>query len=628
MTGGLIETAETFRQVIEAARLGLWRWQQSDDVFSFSPQACHLLGVVEGRVSRAAFMHCAALPDRPALELALHDLTDGSGQIDLHFHTDKSVEPHKLLRVRGRLDANGASGILIEAGRHHTSDYTASRLASIVASSDDAIITKTLEGIVTDWNAGAETIFGYAAKEIVGKPIDLLIPSGREAEERDILARIRRGERVERFESQRRHKDGSIIDVSLAVSPLLDRAGRLVGASKVARNITAAKRAQEAVEDREAQLRSILDTVPDAMIVIEPHGQVQSFSATAQRMFGYTAEDVIGHNVSMLMPEPYRHQHDDYLGRYLATGIRKIIGIGRVVVGQRKDGSTFPMELSVGEARSGAHRLFTGFIRDLTEQQETQNRLQDLQAELIHMSRFTALGEMASTLAHELNQPLSAIANYLKGGQRVLAGGQNEASATARMAMERAAEQALRAGQIIRQLRDFVTRGESQRNLEQLTQLIEEASSLALIGSKETGVRVTYAFAPGTIIVYAAKIQIQQVLLNLIRNGIEAMQDMETRHLEITTRISAPGTVQVGIADTGLGVSAEIAAKLFQPFNTTKSRGMGVGLSISRTIVEAHGGRLWAEPNPGGGTVFRFTLPVATNKEDIEDGNERRDSSD
>ena len=171
---------------------------------------------------------------------------------------------------------------------------------------------------------------------------------------------------------------------------------------------------------REAHVQSILDTVPDAMVVIDIRGMMQSFSAAATRLFGYHPDEVIGKNVSMLMPSPYREQHDGYLERYLRTGERRIIGIGRVVVGERKDGSTFPMELSVGEMKSRKDRFFTGFIRDLSERQKTESRLQELQSELVHISRLTAMGEMASTLAHELNQPLSAISNYLKGSRRLI----------------------------------------------------------------------------------------------------------------------------------------------------------------------------------------------------------------
>jgi two-component system sensor kinase FixL len=214
----------------------------------------------------------------------------------------------------------------------------------------------------------------------------------------------------------------------------------------------------EATLAREAHLESILDTVPDAMIVIDEHGIVRSFSSAAERLFGYVAAEMLGKNIKMLMPSPYRENHDSFLERYLRTGERRIIGIGRVVVGERKDGSTFPMELAVGEMRSSNQRFFTGFIRDLTERQKTEARLQELQSELVHMSRLTAMGEMASTLAHELNQPLSAIANYMKGSRRLLEGSSDDRSAMLRDAMDKAADQALRAGQIIRRLRDFVAR--------------------------------------------------------------------------------------------------------------------------------------------------------------------------
>ena len=363
--------------------------------------------------------------------------------------------------------------------------------------------------------------------------------------------------------------------------------------------------------EREAHLQSVLDTVPDAMIVINVQGTIQSFSATAERLFGYSAGEAIGQNVSILMPAPYREQHDGYLDRYMKTGERRIIGIGRLVVGQRKDGSTFPMELAVGEMRSGDRRFFTGFVRDLTERQESQQRLQELQTELIHMSRFTALGEMASTLAHELNQPLTAVASYLNGARRLLDSGKAEDISVARGAIESAAEQALRAGQIIRRLREFVARGESDRQVENLRKLVEEASALALVGAKEAGVRVTFDFDPAGRYVLADKIQVQQVLLNLMRNAIEAMQDAERRELVISARLIDAETVQIDVADTGTGIAPEIAPQLFQPFITSKRNGMGVGLSISRTIIEAHGGRLWAEPNPGGGTIFRLTLRTA-----------------
>lgn len=376
------------------------------------------------------------------------------------------------------------------------------------------------------------------------------------------------------------------------------------------------RQADEELRAREAHLRSILETIPDAMVVIDEQARIKSFSAAAERQFGYAPDEVEGRNVSLLMPEPYRTQHDAYMARYLETGERRIIGIGRVVVGRRKDGSTFPMELSVGEMRSGGERYFTGFIRDLTERRNTETRLQELQSELVHMSRFTALGEMASTLAHEINQPLTAIASYLKGCRRILGRMEGAEVPLLADAVNQAAEQALRAGQVIRHLREFVARGESERHIEGLPKLIEEASALALVGAREKGVHVRFDLDPDAPLVLADRIQVQQVLLNLIRNAIEAMQGAPRRELVVATKaLPADALVEVSVADTGSGLAPEVASQLFQPFVTTKASGMGVGLSICRTIVEAHGGKILAEPGPAGGTTFRFTLRTFDRKE-------------
>jgi two-component system sensor kinase FixL len=249
-------------------------------------------------------------------------------------------------------------------------------------------------------------------------------------------------------------------------------------------------RETEDAQYRQAQLQSILDTVPEAMIVIDDHGIMRSFSLTAERLFGWSATEVIGKNVSMLMPTPYRQEHDGYLQRYRATGERRIIGIGRIVVGERKDGSTFPMELAVGEARVGGDQFFTGFIRDLTERRTQERRMQELQSELVHVSRLTAMGEMASSLAHELNQPLSAIISYLRGASTLLKAEKVDVERV-RDAMDRSADQALRAGDIIKRLREFVAKGETEHTIENPAVLLEEAAALALVGAREQGVRVS-----------------------------------------------------------------------------------------------------------------------------------------
>jgi two-component system sensor kinase FixL len=372
-------------------------------------------------------------------------------------------------------------------------------------------------------------------------------------------------------------------------------------------NAASATAAVRDLAAREAHLQSILDTVPDAMIVIDEHGLMQSFSSAAERQFGWKADEVLGRNVSLLMPEPYRTAHDSYLHRYMGTGERRIIGIGRVVVGERKDGTTFPMELAVGEMISGDRRYFTGFVRDLTERQDAERRLQDVQGELVHVSRLTALGEMASALAHELNQPLTAAANFMKGCLLLL---DREPTDKPRLkeVIGQAADQALRAGQIIRRLRDFVAKGEADRRIENLPQLLEEAGALAMIGARERNVRLRFDLDPSVALVLVDKVQIQQVALNLLRNAVDAMEDSPRRDLVVTAAPAEDDMVEVSVRDTGPGISPDVAGQLFQPFMTTKAHGMGVGLSISRTIIEAHGGRIWVEDNPGGGAVFKFTL--------------------
>ena len=366
-----------------------------------------------------------------------------------------------------------------------------------------------------------------------------------------------------------------------------------------------------AVDDTpaDAVLRSILDTMPDAMVVIDASGTIRSFRAAADRLFGHAAADIQGHNVRELMPSPYREHHDSYITRYLETGERRIIGSGRVVIGQRKDGTTFPMELAVGEVKGVEETLFTGFIRDLTERQQTLARLQELQENLLHVSRLRSMGQMAAALSHELNQPLTAITNYLNAAQRLL-DQENQDLARVRKAVVLAAQQSLRSGEIIRRLRAFVARGTVTRQPESLPKLVEEATALALAGSRHRGVEVRLA-VPGDIpLVMADRVQIQQVLLNLIRNAMEAMEDQTTRRLTIGAD-AREGMVEIAVSDTGAGLPPDVAARLFQPFVTTKEDGMGIGLSVCRTIVEAHGGRIWAEPAPAGGSVFRFSVPVA-----------------
>lgn len=506
--------------------------------------------------------------------------------------------------------------VTTETGAHSCAvSSTAALLVDAVT--DIGLLALDEAGHVRSSNTGSENISGWREDEILGQHFSIFftpddIALGKPEAE---LSAVREGGRYEE-RGERIHKSGSRFMASVTLTPLQDPSGQLRGFVKVVRDITRQLAAEDMLRAREAHLRSILETVPDAMIVIDEEAKIQSFSATAVRQFGYQPEEVLGENVNLLMPRPYRDRHDGYMRRYLATGERRIIGTGRVVVGRRKDGSTFPIELAVGEMLLGGRRYFTGFIRDLTERQQTETRLQELQSELVHMSRFTALGEMASTLAHEINQPLTAIANYLKGCRRILQRMEGDQVFILQDGLNKAADQALRAGQVIRHLREFVARGESERHIESLPRLVEEASALALVGARQKGIRIAFQFDAKAPLVFADRIQVQQVLLNLIRNAIEAMLDGSRRELVIATKaLATEKLVEISVSDTGTGIAPEIAGRLFRPFVTTKKHGMGVGLSICRTIIEAHGGKIWATSEPGHGTRFSFTLRAVDQKE-------------
>jgi two-component system sensor kinase FixL len=405
--------------------------------------------------------------------------------------------------------------------------------------------------------------------------------------------------------------NGIIRSVECQMAPLKGSQGKITGVVITARDVSQRESDLQSKTDSAALLAAILATVPDAMIVIDEKGLITSFSAAAQKLFGFREQEVLGRNVSMLMSEPHASAHDGYLQRYFDTGERRIIGIGRVVEAKRSDGSLFPMELSVGEAHTGDHRAFTGFIKDLTEKFEAEARLQEVQAELLHASRLSAAGTLASALAHELNQPLTAIANYVSTGRDLAADGAPQNSAIIREALDEAAKEALRAGQIIRRMRDFVARGELETQILPLGKLINDATTLGLLGAREKGVSWSIEIESGIDHVMADRVQIQQVMVNLMRNAIEAMESEPLKFLTIAARPRGADMVEILVADTGHGISAEMQDQLFLPFISTKARGMGLGLSICRTIVEAHGGQMTVEAGPEGGTMFKFTLPRA-----------------
>lgn len=362
--------------------------------------------------------------------------------------------------------------------------------------------------------------------------------------------------------------------------------------------------------DRDALLRSIIETSPDGLITIDEEGRILSFNPAAEAMFGYLAADVIGRNIKYLMPSPYHDEHDGYMKRYLTTGEKRIIGIDRQVLAKKKDGGIFPIDLAVGEVQLADRRMFAGFIRDVSARHAAEQSVHELRRDLLHVSRLSEMGEMASALAHELNQPLTAIINYLEACSRMLERGDEASQEQANGLIQKTSAQATRAGQIIQQLRKFVTKGETERTLEPLNPVVREAVDLAMIGTNRQGIVTAFDMTDGLPDIMIDRVQIQQVITNLVRNGVDALADVERRELTVRTSLLEGASVQIDVVDTGCGLAKEVVERLFEPFVTTKAGGIGIGLSICRTIVDAHEGKIWATAAPEGGTAFHVSLPV------------------
>ena len=468
------------------------------------------------------------------------------------------------------------------------------------------------DGQVTIWNRGAERMKGWTECEIIGSNFSIFYTPDDVAVGKphaDLASAASLG-RIEE-ESWRLRKDGSEFLANVTITALRTASGQLRGFGKVIRDITDQKAAEAAVVRREHHLRSILATVPDAMIVMDELGTVSSFSTAAEQLFGFSKDAVIGKNVAMLMPAKERYDYQEQLRTYLTTGKPQALGTVQVATAQRANGEIFPIELAIGEALIAGERIFTGFVRDLTRRNATERKMGELQAELVHVSRVSAMGTMASTLAHEINQPLTAIANYLETTRAMIGDNPDGLLEEVAEALDLAAAQSLRAGTIVRRLRAFVDGGDTGFRIERLDLLVEEATSLGLLGAHEAGIKVTMSIAAGLDQVMVDRVQIQQVLVNLIRNAIQSMASSFVKELTIATAPDRHGWVRVTVSDTGCGLAPDISDRLFEAFATTKEDGMGLGLSICRTIVEAHGGRIWAEAGTVAGTAFHFCVPLA-----------------
>src|SRR5258705_148473 len=482
--------------------------------------------------------------------------------------------------------------------RYSAAALESSQLAAIVSSSDDAIVSETLVGIVTSWNAGATNILGYEADEMIGQPITRIIPPELHEEEMQILARLHRGERIRHCETIRLAKDGRRVDISLTVSPLFNQSGKVVGAAKVARDITERKLAEQAMRETAARLRALTETAVDGVILIDARGVVLMFNSACEKLFGYSVEEVIGENVKMLMPQPYRHEHDRYITNYRDTRDPKIIGIGREVIGLRKDGSTFPMDLSVGEARQDGESIFVGIIRDLTGRKRTEAELEQARAGLVRVARVLTLGELTAAIAHEVNQPLTGLVSSGDDCLRWLAGDVPNLKA-ARESVERMISAGSRAGEVIRRIRALVGKPPPLGDRLDINDAITEVIALIRGEIQRNRISLRTKLSTDVPLVLGDRIQLQQVILNLILNAVEAMSEVShpTREISVLSVKDGPNGALVTVQDSGVGLDRAALDQIFGAFYSTKPHGMGIGLAVSQTIIQAHGGPLWGAPN-------------------------------
>ena len=502
-------------------------------------------------------------------------------------------------------------------------------LAAVVESSEDAIISKILDGVITSWNQTAERMVGYTAAEAEGQPVSLIVPPERQDEIADILERVRRGERVDHFETVRRRKDGKLIEIELFVSPIRDAEGRTIGASKVARDISELRSAIRQLEDSEARTRAIFDAAVDALVTIDERGTVESLNPAAERLFGYPVAELVGRNVKLLMPEPYRSEHDGYLANYRTTGQKKIIGIGREVVGRRKDGSTFPMELAVSEVQLAERRLFAGSVRDISERKRAEEQLRFYAEELQHrntelLRSNQELDEFAYIVSHDLKEPLRGIHNY---SNFLIEDYGDKLDQDGRAKLETLKDLAQRMYALIDSLLEFSRVGRVDLAIREtdLNEVLAEVLDSLRITLDEQGVQIRIPRSLPTV--RCDRVRIAEVFRNLISNAIKYNNKSEkwieigwhsqpgTQSGEILDSSSSPPSMVTvfTVRDNGIGIQEKHFESIFRIFKRLHARdkfggGTGVGLTIVKKIIERHDGRIWIESTYGTGTTFAFTL--------------------
>ena len=468
--------------------------------------------------------------------------------------------------------------------------------AAIIQSAVDGIVVIDARGRIETFNPAAERLFGYAESEVLGLNVSMLMPSPYRDEHDGYLHRyLTTGEaRIiglgRDVKGQRR--DGRVFPLHLSVGQMsIGGERKFVG---TLHDLTAREALQEQLRASEGRWRSVIESAVDGIVVIDARGRIEAFNPAAERLFGYRSEDLIGHNVNVLMPSPDREQHDGYLARYLSEGHARIIGIGRDVTGRRSDGTTFPLHLAVGEMVVGGERKFTGILRDLSARVALEKQLSDQAA-------LAQLGEMAAVIAHEVKNPLAGI----RGAVQVIGSRLPDASRDGEVIREVIARIDALNG-LVQDLLMFARPPKPRPSPLDVSLLIAVTADLLTNDPLLRDVRVDIQGTVPPVLGDAEMLKI--VFLNLLLNGAQAMGGQGTLHVNIT---ASDQGCRIDFADAGPGIPLEVRDRMFTPFLTTKARGSGLGLVTSRRFIESHQGSLVVDCPVTGGTVATVTLPLA-----------------
>jgi len=574
-------------------------------------------------------------PDRLDEEVEILNKLARGERIE-HFETIRQRKDGTLINISVTIspisDSNGkvcgASKIARDITKQKKNEAEAAKLAAIVASSDDAIMSKTLQGIITSWNPAAERIFGYSEQEAVGQPMTMLLPSDRLDEEVEILKKLARGERIDHFETIRQRKNGALINISVTISPVFDSHGKVLGASKIARDITEGKHIEkelcqyrEHLEELVAlatlEVNAIVQTAVNGVISIDEKGIVHLFNPAAEKLFGWVSEEVVGKNVSMLMPEPFSSSHNSFLERYVQTGEKNIIGIGREITGLCKDGSTFPAHLAVGHAELslGTH-LFVAFIADITQQKESERELVEAKnhAEMAVKAKANFLANMS----HEIRTPMNAIIGFAE-----LLMQNKELPPVTHGYIQTILNSGKHLLTVINDILDLSKIEAGKISIESvcfhLPNAVQDALQTIEFHAEQKGIDIQLKIdehLPKRL--RGDPTRLRQVILNLVGNAIKFT---EKGHIKIAVQADKKqDMVHFTVADTGIGMSQKQAEKIFESFTqadpstTRRYGGTGLGTTISKQIVELMGGRIWVDSVEGKGSSFHFTAHLTASE--------------